>query len=127
MRLRSILALGAVLAIAGHSTAALAEGDAEKGKKVFNKCKACHALEAGKNKVGPSLAGIFGRAAASADGFTKYSDALKSSGVVWDDAAMDSFLAKPKEFVPGNKMTFAGLKKEDDRKDVIAYIKQETQ
>ena len=107
------------------SHAALAEGDVAKGEKVYKKCKACHALEAGKNKVGPSLAGIFGRNAGTVEGF-KYSAAMKDSGIVWDDATMDSFLAKPKEVVPKTRMAFPGLKKEQDRMDVIAYLKEAT-
>ena len=126
MKVRTLLAVGAMLAMAGQSATALAQ-DAAKGEKVFKKCKACHSLEAGKSKIGPSLAGIVGKSAASAEGFTKYSDALKSSGVVWDEASLDSFLSKPKDFIPGNKMKFAGLKKEDQRKDVIAYLKQAAQ
>lgn len=103
-----------------------AGGDAEAGKKVFNKCKACHALEAGKKKIGPSLHGIIGSTAGSSEGF-KYSDAMKSSGVVWTDENLDAYLAQPKEFMPGNKMVFVGLKKEAERADVIAYLKEATQ
>ena len=120
---------GRFLAIAGFVAAlsagqpAMADGDADAGKKVFNKCKTCHALEAGKNRVGPSLAGVFGRGAGLAEGF-KYSDAMKSSGVTWDEAALDAYLADPKGFMPGNKMVFAGLKKDDEREDVIAFLKQ---
>lgn len=108
------------------SQAALAEGDAAKGKKIYNKCKACHALEAGKKKVGPSLAGVFGRAAGTTEGF-KFSAAMKESGIVWDEETMDSFLAKPKEVVPKTRMAFPGLKKEQDRKDLIAFLKEATQ
>lgn len=97
-------------------------GDAEKGKKVYNKCKACHSLEPGKNKIGPSLAGIVGRTAGTVEGY-KYSKAMADSGIVWDDANLDAYLTKPKDFMPGNKMTFAGIKKEDQRQDVIAYLK----
>ncbi len=105
---------------------ASAAGDAKAGKKVFNKCKACHALQAGKKKIGPSLHGIMGRAAASVEGF-KYSKAMKSSGVVWTEENLDAYLAKPKKFMPGNKMVFVGLKKEKQRADVIAYLKEATQ
>ena len=105
---------------------ALADGDAKAGKKVFNKCKTCHALEAGKNKLGPSLNGIFGRKAGAVEGF-KYSQAMLDSGVVGDEATIEAYLAKPKEYIPGNKMVFVGLKKEDDREDVIAYLKQAAQ
>jgi cytochrome c len=115
----SLLIAGA-LALAGQS--ALAQ-DAAKGEKVYKKCKACHALEAGKKKVGPSLAGIFGRKAGAVEGF-KYSKAMAESGIVWDEKTMDSFLANPKGTVPKSRMAFPGLKKEADRADRIAYLKQ---
>ncbi|MEX0316343.1 MAG: cytochrome c family protein [Ruegeria sp.] len=104
---------------------ALAEGDAEKGEKVFRKCKACHAVgEDAKNKVGPQLNGIIGAPAGQVEGF-KYSSALTEAaegGLVWDEASLAEFLAKPKDFMKGTKMSFAGLKKESDQADVIAYL-----
>ena len=104
---------------------ALADGDVAAGEKVFVKCKTCHTLEAGKNKVGPSLAGVMGRAAASLADFN-YSDAMKASGLTWDEETLDEYLADPKGKIPGNKMVFPGLKKEDDRENLIAYLKQAT-
>jgi len=118
----SIITFTAAVALAGP---ALAEGDAAKGEKVFNKCKACHAVEAGKNKVGPSLHDIVGRTPGTVEGF-KYSKAMEEFGAshTWDDATLHTYLEKPKDLVPGTKMAFVGLNKEDDRDDVIAYLKQ---
>jgi cytochrome c len=124
--IRKIGAAMTVLALTGFAGSAFAEGDAAAGEKVFNKCKACHAVGDGaKNKVGPELNGIVGRTAGSADGF-KYSDAMlakKAEGMVWTEEAIDTYLTKPKDYIPGNKMSFPGLKKEDDRANVIAYLK----
>lgn len=117
------LTLALVTATALLSGAALAGGDAAKGKKVFNKCKACHSLKAGKNKIGPSLNGIIGRASASVDGY-KYSKAMKAANLTWDEETLKKYLIKPKKFVKGTKMAFAGLKKEKQRDDLIAYLKE---
>ena len=104
---------------------AMADDDAKlikKGKKIYNKCKACHFLDKEKNKVGPHLVGIIGRPAATVEGF-KYSDAMKNSGIVWNEEEIMAYVAKPKEFIPKNKMVFPGLKKEKHRLALIAYIK----
>ena len=101
---------------------ALAAEPAEAGAKVFRKCRACHSPDAGVNRVGPSLHGIFGRRAGSLEDYA-YSTAMKQSGQTWDEAALDAFLADPAAAVPGNKMTFAGLRSEKDRKAVVAYLK----
>jgi len=104
---------------------ALAEGDPAKGEKVFRKCKACHAVgEGAKNKGGPILIGIIG-AAAWANGDFKYSKALiarAADGLIWDEPALGAYLTKPKDFIDGTKMTFAGLRKEADISNVIAYL-----
>jgi nitrite reductase (NO-forming) len=100
---------------------ALPAGDAQAGRLVYRKCQACHSLESGKNTLGPSLAGIFGKKAGEVPNFN-YSPALKSSNIVWDAAALDAYLLDPQKAVPGNKMPFPGLKTENERKDVIAYM-----
>ncbi len=118
------IALAAALVVALPSMA-MAGGDAEHGKKVFRKCKACHYVDKEKNKVGPYLKGVVGRKAASVEGF-KYSAAMKAKGeegLVWTEENLDKYLTKPKAFTPHNKMSFAGLKKAEDRADVIAYLK----
>jgi cytochrome c len=114
------VALAAVMALA--STSAIAAGDVKKGKKVFNKCKACHAIKARKKRVGPTMFGIVGRDAGTLKGF-KFSKAMKASGITWDDANLNEYLKKPRKFVPKTKMSFAGLKKDADRANVIAYLK----
>jgi cytochrome c len=122
MRRTAFTAL-AVLQLA--AAPAFAQGDPEKGEKVFNRCKACHVVDKEQNRVGPHLVGIIGRQAGSVEGF-KYSDAMKSWGQVWDEANLSAYLADPKGYIPGNKMAFAGLKKGDEVVDVIAYLKQAT-
>jgi cytochrome c2 len=103
-------------------TPAPAVAEADPGQKVFALCKACHSLEAGKNLVGPSLAGIVGRARGSIAGF-KYSDAMASSHAPWSEALLDKYLTDPKAMVPGTKMSFKGLASPADRAAVIAYLK----
>jgi cytochrome c2 len=101
------------------------EGDAAAGEAVFKKCAACHAVgEGAKNRVGPLLNGVFGRTAGTAEGY-KYSQAMidaGAGGLVWDHETIGAYLADPKGYVPGNKMTFAGLKEPADVANVLAYL-----
>ena len=116
----AVLASAVLFAVPAH-----AEGDAAAGEKVFAKCKACHEVEKGVNKVGPTLKGVVGRKAASVEGY-KYSEAMLAKGaegVVWDEATLTAYLPDPKGFVPKTKMAFAGLKKPEDVANVIAYLK----
>jgi len=99
-------------------------GDPVAGEKAFTPCKACHTVEAGKNRIGPSLHGVVGRKAGSAPGFT-YSPAMANSGITWTPENIEKYLADPKAMVPGNKMAFPGLKNEQDRKNVIAYLESQ--
>ena len=116
-----MIALLSVAWLTMLSTGAVAE---EPGETLFKKnCAICHTLEAGKNKIGPSLAGVIGRKAGSVLGFA-YSAANKSSGDVWNAQTLDSYLADPRKFMPGTKMVFAGLKNPDDRKALIEYLKE---
>lgn len=120
IKLLGLALLGATVMAAGPALAA----DAEAGAKTFRKCKACHVVEKEQNRVGPHLVGIVGRTAGSVDGF-RYSDSLKAKhdeGFVWTTETIELYLADPKGYIPGNKMAFAGLKKEEDRANVIAYL-----
>jgi len=117
-----LLVFGLLLAFGNASAFA---ADAQKGEKVYKKCKACHSLEAGKKKVGPSLHGVIGSKSASVEGY-KYSKAMKEANLVWDEKTLDEYLTKPKAFLKGTKMSFVGLKKKEDRDNVIAYIKEKS-
>jgi cytochrome c len=102
----------------------LAQATPADGEKVFGKCKACHTIEqGGANKVGPNLWGVVGADKASKEGFA-YSAALAGLEGSWTYEALDAYLADPKGFVPGNKMTFVGLKKPDERANVILYLRE---
>ncbi len=114
---------------AAPTTAALATvaGDIKAGKKVFRKCRACHKIgDDGKHSVGPNLTGVVGREIGSAEGFS-YSDVFKAAmdeGATWTPDNLAKFLTKPKEFMPGTKMSFPGLRKDEDRANVIAFLSQ---
>ena len=112
----------AAAAPAGGVTLASLTGDAAKGEKVFAQCKACHVAEPNVNRVGPSLHGVVGRKAGTVAGFN-YSNANKSSGVTWSEDVLFTYLEAPQKFMPGTRMAFAGLKKPQDRADLIAYLK----
>ena len=99
--------------------------DPAKGKKVFKKCAICHSLKPGKKKIGPSLYGIIGRKAGTMAGF-RYSSAMKKAGkngLTWTEETLDKYLKAPKKFIPGNRMPFPGMRKENQRSNVIAYLK----
>jgi len=103
-------------------SAAATTADAGGKPAAFAQCAVCHSTEAGKNGVGPSLAGVVGRKAGSIAGFA-YSDANKASGLTWDEKTLDIYLTNPMKMVPGTKMTFAGIPDAAKRKEVIDYLK----
>ncbi|GAB3117093.1 c-type cytochrome [Novispirillum itersonii] len=109
-------------AAAAQATAELRPGDVELGKKAAKACASCHTFEqGGANKVGPNLFGAAGAKIAHVQGF-KYSDTVAAHGGEWTDENLDHWLANPKEFIPGTKMAFAGIKDKQQRLDVIAYL-----
>ena len=113
-----------IVILAMLPTAALADGDATQGAKVFLKCKSCHQIgEGAKNAVGPELNGLFGRKTGSVAGYS-YSAANKNSGIVWDETIFREYIQNPKGRIPGTKMTFPGLKDPTDIDNIIAYLKQ---
>jgi cytochrome c len=103
-----------------------AAGDPEAGAQVFRTCSACHTLEPGVHRTGPSLAGLFGRKAGTGEDFHRYSDALRSADLVWREDTLNRFLADPQAFLPGNRMTFPGIADAQGRADVIAYLQTAT-
>ncbi|MGL4495468.1 MAG: c-type cytochrome [Beijerinckiaceae bacterium] len=117
---RLVIAAAAVLTVVAPAQAQ----DAAAGEKIFAQCRACHQVgESAKNGVGPVLNGIMGRKSGSVEGYN-YTDANKNSGLTWDEATMMSYLENPKAKIPGTKMVYAGLKEEQRRKDLIAYLAQ---
>ncbi|NRA30191.1 MAG: cytochrome c family protein [Parvularculaceae bacterium] len=99
-------------------------GDVAKGKRVFTKCMSCHSIKEGQNRVGPSLYGIIGREAGTVAKFN-YSDANKNSGITWTPEILLDYLEDPQGYIPGTRMVFPGLKSEEDRQNVIAYLQEE--
>ena len=98
----------------------------ERGAKLYKRCKACHTLEdGGKHKVGPNLWDVYGAKAGSKEGFN-YSKVMAASNVIWDDASLSGYIQKPSEFMKGNRMSFVGLKKQEDREALLIYLKAET-
>ena len=127
MRFWSRGAVALAFAMVGSSSA-MAEGDVAAGKKVFKKCAACHFVNKKKNKVGPWLVGIIGRKAGVVEKY-RYSKSLikkAEEGLVWNDENLDKYLEAPKKFIKRGKMAFIGLRDPQDRKDIIAYLKEAT-
>lgn len=115
------LALAALLAAALPAAAQ----DLEAGKRLFNQCRTCHMLEPGKNAAGPSLAGVYGRTSGTLPGYG-FSPAMREKAVVWTDETLAAYVRDPRGYIPRNKMVFAGLKKDADIANLLAYLKDAT-
>ncbi len=108
------------------TAAAAADGNPARGQRLFANCAACHSLEPNKNMTGPSLSGLWDRKAGSVLSFSRYSPALKSSGVIWNDKTLEQWIADPQQVIPGNTMTFPGVKDLGQRADLLAFLKDAT-
>lgn len=112
------------MAFGAAAGAAPATGDVVRGEQIYTRCFACHALD--RDRTGPRHCGLFGRKAGSVPGF-EYSEAMKKSGIVWNEKTLDVFLANPTKTVPGTFMGYDGVKDPAERRDLIAYLKKATQ
>jgi cytochrome c len=122
-----VLAVAAFLTFAFGVYLAFSDGNSTRGQRVFNACAACHSLQPDQNMTGPSLAGLWNRKAASVASFSRYSPALKSATIVWNDKTLDDWITDPQHLVPGNQMTFPGIKDARQRADLLAFLKEATQ
>ncbi len=123
MNARVYFLFGVMLFISVASHAAHADGDPKRGAKIYGVCAACHSLEPALNLTGPSLAGLWGKKAASVTDFVRYSSALKEQGFIWDETSLNAWLTDPNAFVPGTYMTFRGIDDKKARGDLIAFLK----
>jgi len=116
-------ALG-LLGFLGGATQSLAAGNPAQGQRVFGACAACHSLQPDQNMTGPSLARVWNRKTGTLASFTRYSPAMKSANIEWNDKTLDEWIADPQHVIPGNQMTFVGIKDAKQRADLIAFLKQ---
>src|SRR6266550_8541363 len=116
----------ALATIALLSPALAQNGDASRGQQDFRACAPCHSLEPDRNMTGPSLADLWNRKSGSLPSFPRYSPALKSAGIIWNDDTLDEWIKDPQHFIPGNTMTFPGMKDARQRADLLAFLKDAT-
>ena len=121
------IAIAAFLTFLSGVLVAFSDGNSSRGQRVFGGCAACHSLQPNQNMTGPSLADLWGRKAGSLASFDRYSPALKSANIVWNDKSLDEWIEEPQHLVPGNQMTFDGIKDARQRADLLAFLKQATQ
>jgi cytochrome c len=117
------LSFGALVALVQWAGSAQAQDSPQRGARAYGTCAACHSLKPGVHLTGPSLASLWGKKAGSVDGFVRYSKALKAADLTWDENTLNAWLADPQALVPGNYMTFRGLKDDKARVDLIAFLR----
>jgi cytochrome c len=122
-----LVAIAALMLTGFSSRATAGPGDAANGERMYRACVACHSLEPSRNMTGPSLAEVWNRKSGSMASFPRYSPALKSAGIVWNDDTLDEWIKDPQHFIPGNTMTFPGIKDPRQRADLLAFLKDATQ
>ena len=122
-----MLAAAVLITISFGVFAAFSDGNSTRGQRVFGACAACHSLQPDQNMTGPSLAGVWNRKAGSLASFSRYSPALQSANIVWNGKTLDDWITDPQHLVPGNQMTFAGIKDARQRADLLAFLKEATQ
>ena len=120
-------ALAVLVSFVFTSLSFAADGNPARGERVFGGCAACHSLQPDQNMTGPSLANVWNRKAGSLSSFNRYSPALMSANIVWNDKTLDEWINDPQHVVPGNQMTFAGIKDVRQRADLLAFLKEATQ
>ena len=119
-----VIAFATLLTLDAQTLAA--DGNAARGQRVFGACAACHSLQPDQNMTGPSLSEVWDRKAGSVASFSRYSSALKSANIEWNDKTLDEWIKDPQHLVPGNEMTFPGIKDAQQRADLLAFLKEAT-
>ena len=121
-----VLAVATLVIISLDVIGVRSEGNPSRGQRVFGACAACHSLQPDQNMTGPSLADLWNRKAGTLTSFSRYSPALQSSNILWNDKTLDEWIADPQHLIPGNQMTFAGIKDSQQRVDLLAFLKEGT-
>jgi cytochrome c len=124
--MKSTFVVALALLLTAETQTLAADGNPTRGQRVFGACASCHSLLPDKNMTGPSLANVWGRKAGSVTSFSRYSAALKSSNIEWNDKTLDEWTKDPQHLVPGNEMSFAGIKEAQPRADLLAFLKEAT-
>jgi len=127
MRNTQIAFVITLMSIALLDRASAQPGSAARGERVYRACVACHSLEPNRSMTGPSLSEVWNRQSGSLASFPRYSPSLKSAGIIWNDDTLDDWIKDPQHFIPGNTMTFPGIKDTRQRADLLAFLKDATQ